>query len=74
MAIEVTNGATTITGEHLEAYRLVTLHAALRLQAKTGMKACRISATACAQWLGFKGRTAKTLLADMERQHPELKK
>jgi hypothetical protein len=28
---------------------------------------------ACAQRLGYVGRTAKTLLADMEKKHPELK-
>jgi hypothetical protein len=47
---------------------------ALRLQARTGMKMTRVSAVACAKRLGFKGRTAATLLADIESKHPELKR
>jgi hypothetical protein len=76
MPVEVhASGAVSYTGEDgVALFRLITLHSALKLQANTGMKASRISATACAQRLGYKGRTAKTLLADMEKKHPELKK
>jgi hypothetical protein len=76
MPIEVhENGSMSFSGpDGMEIFRRVHLYHALKLQATTGMKACRISAVACAQRLGYKGRTAKTLLADMERVHPELKK
>ena len=76
MPIEVhENGSMSITGEDgISLFRLVTLYHALKLQAKTGMKMSRVSAVACAKRLGYVGRTAKTLLADMEKKHPELKK
>lgn len=69
------NGGISCTGpDGIAAFRLCLLHSSLKLQATTGMKSCRISAVACAQRLGFKGRTAKTLLKDMEAKHPELRK
>lgn len=69
------SGNITFTGEDgVGLFRLITLYHALRLQANTGTKACRISAVACAKRLGYEGRTAKALLADMERKHPELKR
>ena len=69
------NGGMSFTGEDgVAAFRLVMLHSALRLQARTGMKASRISAVACAKQLGYKGRTAQALLDDIESKHPELKK
>jgi hypothetical protein len=76
MPIEVSeNGTITASGpDGMEIYRRVTLYHALKLQARTGMKMCRISAVACAKRLGYKGRTAATLLADMEQKHPELKR
>ena len=76
MPVEVhASGAVSYTGEDgVALFRLITLHSALRLQANTGMKASRISAVACAKRLGYTGRTAKALLADIERKHPELKK
>lgn len=76
MPIEVSeNGSITVTGQDgMEIYRRVTLYHALRLQARTGMKMSRISAVACAKRLGYKGRTAAALLADMEKNHPELKR
>lgn len=55
-------------------FRLITLHSALKLQARTGMKMSRVSAVACAKRLGYKGRTAKALLEDIEKKHPELVK
>jgi len=58
----------------MDNVRLVMLVHALRLQARTGMKMTRVSAVACAKRLGFKGRTAATLLADIESKHPELKR
>lgn len=75
MPIEIhENGSMSITGQDgMEIFRRVHLYHALKLQATTGMKACRISAVACAKRLGYVGRTAKTLLADMEKKHPELK-
>jgi hypothetical protein len=75
MPVEVhENGSMSITGEDgIALYRLVLLYHALKLQANTGLKASRVSAVACAKRLGYVGRTAKTLLADMERKHPELK-
>lgn len=73
MPIEVGPGGISITGEDgIATYRLVLLHNALKLQARTGMKASRVSAVACAQRLGYVGRTAKTLLRDIEKKHPEL--
>ncbi len=76
MPVEVhPSGMVSFTGEDgVGLFRLVTLHRSLKLQAETGMKTCRISAVACAKRLGYVGRTAKTLLADMEKKHPELVK
>lgn len=67
------SGAISFNGpEGVALFRLITLRSALRLQARTGMKMCRVSAVACAKRLGFKGRTAAQLLADLEAKHPEL--
>lgn len=76
MPVEINdNGSMSFTGEDgVSVFRLVMLHSALRLQANTGMKASRISAVTCARNLGYKGRTAKALLADIESKHPELKR
>lgn len=76
MPVEVhPSGMVSMTGEDgVGLFRLVTLYHALKLQARTGMKMSRISAVACAKRLGYVGRTAKTLLADMEKKHPELVK
>ena len=69
------NGSMSFSGpDGIGLYRMVVLHRALKLQAETGVKASRISSVACARRLGYIGRTAKTLLADMERKHPELKR
>lgn len=69
------NGTMVFTGaDGVGLYRMVTLYHSLKLQAETGMKMSRISAVACAKRLGYVGRTAKALLADMERKHPELKR
>lgn len=43
MAIEVTNGGTVITGEHIHLFRLKTLLRAMELEVKTGMKMCRVN-------------------------------
>lgn len=74
MPVEVhPSGAVSFIGEDgVGLFRLLTLRSALKLQATTGMKASRISAVACAKRLGYQGRTAKALLADLERKHPEL--
>lgn len=74
MPVEVhENGSMSFSGEDgIGLFRLVTLYHALKLQAETGMKTSRISAVACAKRLGYKGRTAKTLLADILKKHPEL--
>lgn len=74
MPIEVhEHGGMTFSGpDGMEIFRRVTLYHSLKLQAETGMKTCRISAVACAKRLGYKGRTAKKLLEDMELKHPEL--
>lgn len=76
MPIEVhENGSMSITGQDgIALFRLVTCYHALKLQATTGMKMTRISAVRCAQEMGFQGRTAKTLLKDMLKKHPELAK
>jgi len=76
MPVEIhESGAMSFTGEDgVGLFRLITLYHSLKLQARTGMKMSRISAVACAQRLGYVGRTAKTLLADMEKKHPELKR
>jgi hypothetical protein len=74
MPVEVSNaGTVSYTGEDgIALFRLITLRSALSLQARTGMKMSRVSAVACAKRLGFKGRTAAQLLADLEQKHPEL--
>lgn len=73
MPVEVHSSGITFSGpDGVGLYRLILLKQALHLQATTGMKANRISAVACAKRLGFKGRTAKTLLADLLSKHPEL--
>lgn len=76
MPVEVyDNGTMIFTGQDgVGLYRMVTLYHALKLQAETGMKMSRISAVACAKRLGYVGRTAKSLLKDMEKKHPELKR
>lgn len=38
MAVEQTAGGMTITGEHIDLYRVLMLRRALRLEIKTGMK------------------------------------
>jgi hypothetical protein len=69
------SGAMSFTGEDgVGLYRLVTLYHSLKFQVRTGMKVSRVSAVACAKRLGYKGRTAKALLEDIERKHPELKR
>jgi hypothetical protein len=74
------SGAMSFTGEDgVGLYRLVTLYHSLKVhaaleQVRTGMKVSRVSAVACAKRLGYKGRTAKALLEDIERKHPELKR
>lgn len=74
MAIERSEyGTVTYTGEHIALLRLKMLHSGLKLQAKTGMKLSgKFSTTKVARSMGFKGRTAKALLADMERKYPML--
>lgn len=74
MPVEVhESGMVTFSGpDGVGLYRLILLKQALHLQATTRMKMSRISAVACAKRLGFKGRTAKTLLADLLSKHPEL--
>jgi hypothetical protein len=75
MAIERNEYSTTITGEHIQLYKLVLLYRGLKLQAETGMKLSgKFSTTKVAQQMGFKGRTAKALLADMEKKYPMLVK
>jgi len=72
MSIEVHDYGTVITGDSINLFRLLTLYRAVKIQAKTGMKMCRVNALATARTMGFKGRTAKSILADMEAKHPEL--
>jgi hypothetical protein len=74
MPVEIhENGSMSISGpDGIALYRLVTLYHALKMQDETGRKMTRISATKCAQSLGFKGRTAKTLLKEVIKKHPEL--
>ena len=74
MAIERSEyGTVTVTGEHIALLRLKMLHSGLRMQAMHGMKLSgKFSTVKVAQSMGFKGRTAKALLADMERKYPML--
>jgi hypothetical protein len=74
MAIERTEyGATVLTGEHINLFRLRMVYQGLKLQAETGMKLSgKFSTTKVARSMGFKGRTAKALLADMEKKYPML--
>jgi hypothetical protein len=74
MAIERSEyGSVTITGEHIALYRLKMVHSGLKLQARSGMRLSgKFSTVKVAQQMGFKGRTAKALLADMERKYPML--
>jgi hypothetical protein len=62
MAVEVTNGATIITGEHVQLYALLALKSALNLEIK-GLRMSRgISAYATAKTrYGFKGNKQKVL-------------
>lgn len=41
MTIIETEGGTTITGEHIEEYRLIAIIRALAIEVQTGMKASR---------------------------------
>lgn len=74
MPVEVTqDGRVIYSGQDgVGLYRLITLRAALKLQVETGIKMSRVSAVACAKRLGYEGRTAKALLQDIEKKHPEL--
>lgn len=76
MPVEVhPSGSISFSGpDGVGLFRLITCYHALKLQAETGMKMCRISAVKCAQEMGFQGRTAKTLLKDMIKKYPELLK
>lgn len=68
------NGSISISGEDgMFTYRLLTVYRGLKLQAETGMKLCRISTVKAAQEMGFKGRTCKALIKDIETHYPELK-
>lgn len=62
---------TVLTGQAIEDFRIMTLYRALSMQAR-GLRLTRVSATVAARRSGYVGRTAKALLADMERKHPEL--
>lgn len=76
MAIERSEyGHVTITGEHIQLYRLVMLHSGLKMQARSGIRLSgKFSTTKVAREMGFKGRTAAALLADMEKKYPMLVK
>ena len=76
MPVEVHESGVTYSGpDGVALYRLITLKAALKMQATTlqPLTMTRISAVACAKRLGFKGRTAASLLADLLSKHPELR-
>jgi hypothetical protein len=63
----------TITGqENIEAFALRMLYIGLKFEARSGMKMGAISAVKAAKAKGYKGRTAKALIADMLQKHPEL--
>lgn len=68
----MTDTCTVITGDAIAQFRLITLYRALKLQSETGLKISRISATKAAQSMGFQGKTAKALLKDLLKKHPEL--
>jgi len=64
---------TTLTGDQILMYRLKVIHMALKMQAKGGMRLCRMNPLPVARQLGAKGRTAKQLLASLEEMYPHLK-
>jgi len=68
MAVEVTSGATIITGEHIAIARLLTLRSGLGLEIKTGMKLTRgRSPLAIIQGMGITNkRTKKGAYADLD--------
>jgi|APGre2960657404_1045060.scaffolds.fasta_scaffold00596_26 hypothetical protein len=65
--------ATVLTGDQILLYRLKVIHMALQMQAKGGMRLCRMNPLPVARQLGAKGRTAKQLLASLEEIYPHLK-
>ena len=72
MPVETTpEGTTVITGNSIEEYRLRVIYRGLQLQAKTGMRVSHTSLVAVARRMGYNGRTAKQLVADMQRRHPD---
>ena len=70
------NGGMSITGEDgMYAYRLAMVYRGLILQRDTGMRLTgKVSTLKAARSMGFKGRTCKTLIEDIESKHPELNK
>jgi hypothetical protein len=58
MAIEVKQGVTCITGEHIQVFQLLSLKAALGLEI-VGMKRRGQSAYSVAKSMGFKGNKQK---------------
>jgi len=69
------NGGMTITGEDgMFTYRLVMVYRGLILQRDTGMRLTgKFSTLKAARQMGFKGRTCKTLIEDIESKYPQLK-
>lgn len=60
-----------LTGDNIERFRIKVIYTALKWQVRTGKQISRISAVAAARRAGFVGRTAKALLEDMEKKHPD---
>ena len=63
-----------IEGEQTRRYQLVVLVKALQIHVLTGgqMRLTRANYIGLARKLGYKGRTAKALLADILSKNPEL--
>jgi hypothetical protein len=73
MAVEVSEyGCVTLTGEHIALYRLKLLHSGLKMQVDGIRLSGKFSSVKVAKQMGFTGRTAKALLADMEKKYPML--
>lgn len=72
MAVVNNGSSVTITGNDIDVFALRMLYIGLRFEANSGMKISRVSAVKAAKARGYKGRTAKALLADMIAKHPEL--
>lgn len=66
MAIEITASGTTITGDDVDLYRIMTIRRGLKFEIKTGMKMTRFSMLAAANdIMGTSHRTKRKAFEDL---------